>query len=103
MICTGGAIGGSIAKPFAVARLHRLRHGRQADKLVPLLQTVRAAGGETHGFGSHARRKGEAIALVERIEREIGPLEVLVFNIGANGAVQRAPQDRTQVFHGTSI
>ena len=28
--------------------------------------------------------EAEVAALVERIEREVGPLEVVVFNIGAN-------------------
>ena len=32
----------------------------------------------------HARKEEEVIALVEKIEREIGAIEVLVFNIGAN-------------------
>ena len=35
-------------------------------------------------FGSDARKEDEVIALVEQIESTIGPIEVLVFNIGAN-------------------
>jgi len=54
------------------------------DKLQPLLEHIRAEGGIAHGFGSDARKDEDVIALVEHIETQIGPIEVLVFNIGAN-------------------
>ena len=37
-----------------------------------------------HGFGSDARREEEVIDLIETIERDIGPIEVFVYNVGAN-------------------
>ena len=42
------------------------------------------SGGEAHGFASDARKEAEVETLVARIEREIAPIEVAVFNIGAN-------------------
>ena len=57
---------------------------RSLDKLQPLLERIRADGGTAHGFASDARREEEVVALVEQIESTIGPIEVLVFNIGAN-------------------
>jgi NAD(P)-dependent dehydrogenase (short-subunit alcohol dehydrogenase family) len=36
------------------------------------------------GFGSDARVEAQVVSLFEHIEREIGPIEVLVFNIGGN-------------------
>ena len=84
VIGAGDATGGAIARRFAregyVACLTR----RSADKLQPLAEQIRAEGGQAHGFGSDARKEEDVIALVERIESEIGPIEVLVFNIGAN-------------------
>ena len=47
-------------------------------------KAIRAEGGRAHAFGLDARVEAEVAALVERIERTIGPFEVLVFNIGAN-------------------
>ena len=41
------------------------------------------AGGRTR-FALDAREEAEIVATFERIERDIGPLEVVVFNIGAN-------------------
>lgn len=84
VIGAGDATGGTIAKRFAAGGYTACVTRREADKLEPLLQSIREAGGKAHGFGSDARKEEEVIALVDRIEREIGPIEVLVFNIGAN-------------------
>ena len=43
-----------------------------------------AEGGAAHAFASDARKEEEVVALVEQIESTIGPIEVMVFNIGAN-------------------
>ena len=84
VIGAGDATGGAIAKRFAAGGLVACVTRREADKLEPLLDAIRAAGGTAHGFGSDARKEEEVVALIERIESEIGPIEVLVFNIGAN-------------------
>ncbi len=84
VIGAGDATGGAIARRFAAGGLTACVTRREADKLAPLLQSIRATGGVAHGFGSDARREDAVVALVEQIEREVGPIEVLVFNIGAN-------------------
>ena len=84
MIGAGDATGGAIAKRFAAGGYTACVTRREPDRLEPLLQAIRDAGGAAHGFGSDARKEDEVIALVERIEREIGTIEVLVINIGAN-------------------
>ena len=84
VIGAGDATGGAIAKRFAAGGYTACVTRREADKLEPLLEAIRAAGGQAHGFGSDARKEEDVIALVETIERDIGPIEVLVFNIGAN-------------------
>src|SRR5689334_11649423 len=77
---TGSAIGARFAREGYVACLTR----RSADKLEPAIQRIRAAGGQAFGYGSDARKEEEVVALVEQIENERGPIEVMVFNIGAN-------------------
>ncbi len=84
VIGAGDATGGAIASRFAAGGYTACVTRREAGKLEPLLQSIRAAGGQAHGFGSDARKEDDVIALVEQIEREIGTIEVLVFNIGAN-------------------
>ncbi|MCB2003508.1 MAG: SDR family oxidoreductase [Burkholderiaceae bacterium] len=84
VIGAGDATGGAIARRFARAGLVACVTRRNADKLEPLLAQIRAEGGVAHGFGSDARDEDAVVALVEQIETTIGPIEVLVFNIGAN-------------------
>lgn len=45
---------------------------------------VIGAGGDARPFASDARKEEDVVALVEQIESTVGPIEVLVFNIGAN-------------------
>jgi len=77
---TGGAIAARFAKEGYIACLTR----RSADKLQPTVDAIRAAGGQAFGFSSDARKEEDVISLVEQVEREHGPIEVMVFNIGAN-------------------
>ena len=84
VIGAGDATGGAIAKRFAAGGFVACMTRRDAEKLEPLVEAIRASGGSAHGFGSDARKEEEVIELVERIERDIGPIDVLVFNIGAN-------------------
>src|SRR5881227_1905489 len=84
VIGAGDATGGAIARRFAREGLVACVTRRTLESVTPLVERIRAEGGEAHGFGSDARSEGEVVALVETIEREIAPLEVAVFNIGAN-------------------
>ncbi len=84
VIGAGDATGGAIARRFAREGYVACVTRRSADKLQPLLDSIHGEGGRAHGFGSDARNEAEMIALVDRIEREIAPIEVAVFNIGAN-------------------
>ncbi|MDP2366663.1 SDR family oxidoreductase [Rhodoferax sp.] len=84
IVGAGDATGGAIARRFAREGLIACATRRDADKLQPLIQSIQASGGQAHGFGSDARKEEQVIALVEQIERDIAPIEVLVFNIGAN-------------------
>lgn len=84
VIGAGDATGGAIARRFAKGGYTVAATRRSLDKLQPLIEGIRADGGKAHGFGSDAREEEEVVALIERIEKEIGPIEVFVFNIGAN-------------------
>ncbi|ERI50397.1 hypothetical protein N878_08825, partial [Pseudomonas sp. EGD-AK9] len=84
VIGAGDATGGAIARRFAREGYVACVTRRSLDKLQPLLEQIRAEGGEAHGFASDARQEEQVAELVEHIEREIGPIEAMVFNIGAN-------------------
>jgi NAD(P)-dependent dehydrogenase (short-subunit alcohol dehydrogenase family) len=86
VIGAGDGLGAAIARAFAAEGLILCvsRRARHADQLESLAASIREAGGEAHAFGLDARSEEEVAALVDKIEREIAPLEVVVFNIGAN-------------------
>ena len=86
VIGAGDSTGGAIARRFAREGFVACATRRDAAKLQPLIDVIRDEGGTAHGFGSDARKEEEVVALFEKIESEIGPIEVLVFNIGANVA-----------------
>lgn len=84
VIGAGDATGGAIARRFAREGYVACVTRRHADKLTPLVQAIEAAGGKARAFGSDARKEEDVVALVDTIEREVGPIEVAVYNIGAN-------------------
>jgi short-subunit dehydrogenase len=84
VVGAGDATGGAIAKRFAREGFIACVTRRTAEKLAPLVAEISASGGQAHGFASDARKEEDVIKLVDDIERDIAPIEVLVFNIGAN-------------------
>ena len=84
VVGAGDATGSAIAKRFAREGYVACVTRRSADKLQPLVDSIRQSGGEAHGFACDARKEHDVVALVEQIENDIGPIEVFVFNIGAN-------------------
>ncbi|MBE0615891.1 MAG: SDR family oxidoreductase [Burkholderiales bacterium] len=84
VVGAGDATGGAIARRFAREGYIACVTRRHADKLAPLVAAIEAAGGEAHPFGSDARKENEVIALFAQIEKDIAPIEVVVYNIGAN-------------------
>ncbi len=84
VVGAGDATGGAIARRFAREGYVACVTRRTADKLQPLVEQIRAEGGEAHAFGSDARKEEAMVELVETIERDVAPIEVAVFNIGAN-------------------
>lgn len=84
VIGAGDATGGAIARRFAREGYIACVTRRSADKLQPLVEAIRAEGGRAQGFASDARKEDDVIKLIDDIERDVGAIEVMVFNIGAN-------------------
>ena len=84
VVGAGDATGGAVAQRFAREGYVACMTRRHVDKLAPLVQAIQAEGGQAHAFGTDARKEEDMIALFDQIEREIAPIEVVVFNIGAN-------------------
>lgn len=84
VVGAGDATGGAVARRFAREGYIACVTRRSEEKLQPLVEQIRADGGEAHGFGSDARKEEAMTELVQRIEADIARIEVAVFNIGAN-------------------
>ena len=84
IIGAGDATGGAIARRFAREGYTACVTRRSADKLAPLVERIQAEDGQARAFASDARDEAAMATLVQTIEAEVGPIEVAVFNIGAN-------------------
>jgi NAD(P)-dependent dehydrogenase (short-subunit alcohol dehydrogenase family) len=83
VIGAGDYIGGAIAKKFAAEGFTVFAGRRQGDKLAPLVAEVEAGGGKISARSLDARKEDELTAFLQDADRH-APLEVCVFNIGAN-------------------
>jgi NAD(P)-dependent dehydrogenase (short-subunit alcohol dehydrogenase family) len=79
---TGSAVARAFAQEGMVVCL--VRRPRHADALETLAQSIRDSGGEAIAMPADARDEDAMIALIEHIEKDVAPIEVAVFNIGAN-------------------
>lgn len=84
VIGAGDATGGAIAKRFAREGYRIVATRRHEEALQPLVEEIEAKGGTALGLGCDARDEDAMCALFSRIESDIGQVEVVVFNIGAN-------------------
>ena len=83
VIGAGDFIGGEIAKKFASEGVTVFVGRRQGEKLAPLVKQIEGAGGKVFGRALDARKEDQVVAFLSEADR-LAPLEVCVFNIGAN-------------------
>jgi NAD(P)-dependent dehydrogenase (short-subunit alcohol dehydrogenase family) len=84
VIGAGDSTGGAVARRFAREGYVTCVTRRHGDKLADLVTRIEKGGGQARAFGSDARREEEVAALFETIDRDIGPIEVVSFNVGGN-------------------
>lgn len=84
VVGAGDSLGAALARRFAREGLKVCVVRRNADKLQPLADAIRAAGGTVHAFGCDARREEQVVDLFAKVERDVGALEIVAFNIGGN-------------------
>ena len=83
VIGAGEFIGGAIAKKFAAEGFTVFAGRRNGDKLADMLQEIEVAGGRAFGRSLDARQEADITGFLQEADRE-APLEVCIFNIGAN-------------------
>ena len=83
VIGAGDYIGAEIAKKFAAEGFTVFAGRRDGAKLEPLVKEIEAAGGEIHARSLDARKEEEIVSFLNDADKH-APLEVCIFNIGAN-------------------
>ena len=83
IIGAGDFIGAAIARRFAAGGYAVFAGRRNGEKLAPLVAEIEAAGGRCCGRTLDARKEEAVVDFLAEAERT-APLEVCVFNVGAN-------------------
>ncbi|MBI2737276.1 MAG: SDR family NAD(P)-dependent oxidoreductase [Rhodospirillales bacterium] len=83
VIGAGDFIGAAIAKKFAVEGFTVFAGRRNGDKLSPLVADIESAGGKVSARSLDARKEEDITAFLQEADR-LAPLEVCIFNVGAN-------------------
>lgn len=84
VIGAGDATGAAIARRFAKEGFTVCVARRNEDALQPLVQQIHAEGGLSIAISLDARREDQVTCFFDRVEQELGPIEVVVFNVGGN-------------------
>ncbi|MFM8462627.1 MAG: SDR family NAD(P)-dependent oxidoreductase [Burkholderiaceae bacterium] len=84
VIGAGDATGSALARRFAKEGYTVCAARRNEAALKPLIDQITQEGWRAIAFGLDARREDQVTRFFDRIEAEIGPIEVVVFNVGGN-------------------
>jgi NAD(P)-dependent dehydrogenase (short-subunit alcohol dehydrogenase family) len=84
LVGAGDAIGAAVARRFAKGGYAVCICRRDAAKSQVLVDELKAEGREIYAFSVDARQEKEVQDLFARVESEIGPIEVCLFNAGSN-------------------
>ncbi len=84
VIGAGTSLGSAVAKCFAKDGLTAVVARRTGEELASLKKEIEDFGGICHPFSLDARKEEDVTNLINKIENEIGEIEVAVYNIGAN-------------------
>ena len=84
MLFRSDATGSAIARRFAHEGYTVCVARRNEDALQPLVQQINDQGGRALAFGLDARHEDQVVAFFNQIEAEVGPIQVMVFNVGGN-------------------
>ena len=84
LVGAGDAIGAAVARRFAEGGYKVCIARREAAKSQVMVDELNAAGYDVRAFSTDARDEKSVQNLFEQVERDAGPIEVCLFNAGAN-------------------
>ncbi len=84
IVGAGDYIGAAIARRFAEGGFVVCLARRNGEKNHALVEEIRSAGGQVHGYTMDAREEPQVVERFAAIERDIGPIEIVISNAGGN-------------------
>ena len=87
VVGVGPGLGAAIGRRFASAGYAVALAARTPGKVDSHIGEIEAAGGTARGYACDGTDEASVVALVERVEAELGPLTVAVYN--ASGRVRK--------------
>src|SRR5207253_9814437 len=84
LVGAGDAIGAAVARRFAKGGYSIWICRRDACKSQGLVAELRDAGHDIHALSVDARQEAEVQGIFARIEKELGPIGVCLYNAGSN-------------------
>jgi NAD(P)-dependent dehydrogenase (short-subunit alcohol dehydrogenase family) len=101
LVGAGDAIGAAVARRFARGGYKVCAARREAAKSQGLLDEAKAAGHDIRAFSVDARNEAEVQGLFARVEAEVGPLDICLFNagflVGREAARHMVPRGRGSI------
>ena len=99
VVGVGAGLGAALARRFAVDYKVALI-ARSADVIEKVADEIRSAGGVAHPIQSDATVEGQIAATHAHIRRELGPIEILIYN-GGRRPMGRLLETTPEVFEQT--
>jgi NAD(P)-dependent dehydrogenase (short-subunit alcohol dehydrogenase family) len=99
VIGAGAGIGGNVGTRFAQEGYHAVLCRRSdQDGLDRLIKGIHDAGGEATGFLLNAVEPDSIEDCITKVETDIGPIETLVFNLGAQTGIKSLADTTNKMF-----
>ena len=84
VVGAGDNLGSAICKCFSNDGFIVVAARRNGDKLANLQKEIETTGGVFHGYSLDARKENDVIEFIKNIEKNIGPIDAAIYNIGGN-------------------
>ena len=84
VVGAGDNLGSAICKCFSNEGFIVVAARRNGDKLANLQKEIETKGGVFYGYSLDARKENDVIEFIKNIEKNIGPIDAAIYNIGGN-------------------
>ena len=106
IVGVGPALGAALGRRFAKAGHKVALCARNPEKLASFVADIEAAGGAARAYGADATREADVTGLFEKVEADLGDLDVAIYNASAfmrAGILEATAEDFEAAWRSTSL